>query len=88
MERNYQRAKELLTTNRELLAKVAETLLEREVLDAEEVKMVIDGVPLKDRLSSPQEASTEKEAQSEGERKPSLTPPILPNPKSVPQSER
>jgi cell division protease FtsH len=87
VERNYQIAKELLTTNRKLLEQVAETLLEREVLDAEEVKMVIEGVPLKDRSSLPREESTGKETKPEGEeRKPSLTPPILPNPKSVPQS--
>jgi cell division protease FtsH len=87
VERNYQRARELLTTNRSLLERVAKTLLEREVLGSEEVKMVIDGTPLKERVLAPREEAIEKEPEPKGEeRKPSLTPPILPNPKSVPQS--
>jgi cell division protease FtsH len=86
VERNYQRAKEILTTNRPLLQNVAETLLEREVLDAEEVKMVIDGVPLKDRTPTPEEANASGEEPKGEEKKTPLTPPMLPNPKSVPQS--
>jgi cell division protease FtsH len=86
VERNYQRAKAILTTNRPLLENVAETLLEREVLDAEEVKMVIDGVPLKERTPTPDEAKTSGEEPKGEEKKAPLTPPMLPNPKSVPQS--
>ena len=86
VERNYKQATELLTTNRHLLKRVAETLLEREVLDAEDVKMVIQGIPLKERIS-PREPTPETKPESEGEdRKATLTPPILPNPKSVPQN--
>ncbi len=85
VERNYKRATDLLTTNRPLLERIAETLLEREVLDAEEVKMTIDGVPLKERTPS-RESTTEKKPETKGEERPSLTPPILPNPKSVPQN--
>jgi cell division protease FtsH len=86
VERNYQRAKAILTTNRPLLENVAETLLEREVLDAEEVKMVIDGVPLKERTPTPEEAKASGEEPEGEEKKAPLTPPMLPNPKSVPQS--
>jgi cell division protease FtsH len=85
VERNYKRATDLLTTNRPLLERIAETLLEREVLDAEEVKMTIDGVPLKER-TPPRESTTETKPEIKGEERPSLTPPILPNPKSVPQN--
>jgi len=42
----YQRAHDILTTNREALARIAEALLEREVLDASEVRLLIDGKPL------------------------------------------
>ncbi len=42
----YQRAKDILKTNRELLVKIAETLLQREVLDANEIRMIIEGKPL------------------------------------------
>jgi len=86
VERNYQRAKAIITTNRPLLEKVAETLLEREVLDAEEVKMIIDGVPLKDRTLTRKEAQASGEGPKSEEEKAPLTPPMLPNPKSVPQS--
>ncbi len=85
-ERNYQRAKELITNNRDLLQRVAETLLEREVLDAEEVKMVLEGIPLKERKPPPTETTPEKKPETKGEKKAPLTPPILPEPKIIPQS--
>jgi len=76
------------------LERVATTLLEREVLDAEEVRMVIEGVPLKEREPAypertPEkkaESKGEKKAESKGEKKASLTTPILPEPKTIPQS--
>jgi cell division protease FtsH len=42
----YERAKVILTTHREVLIRIAEALLEREVLDAIEVKLLIEGKPL------------------------------------------
>jgi cell division protease FtsH len=42
----YQCAHDVLTTNREALVRISEALLEREVLDAAEVKMLIEGKPL------------------------------------------
>ena len=42
----YQRAKDILNTNREVLVRIAEALLVRESLDANEVKLLIDGKPL------------------------------------------
>ena len=86
VERNYQRAKDLLTTNRHLLERIAKSLLEREVLDAEEVKMVMEGIPLKERVPASSETTPEKKAESKGEKKAPLTPTILPEPKSIPQS--
>ena len=85
-ERNYQRAKDLLTTHRDLLQRVAETLLEREVLDAEDVKMVLEGIPLKERVPAPTLATPERKPETKGAKKAPLTPPILPAPKSIPQS--
>jgi cell division protease FtsH len=46
----YQRANQVLTENREALVRIAENLLEREVLDATEVKMLIEGKPLPERI--------------------------------------
>jgi cell division protease FtsH len=45
----YQKAKDILTTDRDVLARIAVNLLEREVLDASEVKMLIEGKPLPER---------------------------------------
>ena len=42
----YERAKEILTTHREALVRIAEALLVREVLDASEVNLLIEGKPL------------------------------------------
>ena len=46
---SYQRAKDILTQNRDVLIRIAEALLERESLDASEVKLLIDGKPLPER---------------------------------------
>jgi cell division protease FtsH len=42
----YNTAKQVLSTNQELLVKIAHALIEREVLDANEIKMIIDGKEL------------------------------------------
>jgi cell division protease FtsH len=42
----YARAKSVLTANREALLRISEALLEREVLDASEVKLLIENKPL------------------------------------------
>ena len=45
----YQRARDTLTSNRESLMRIAEALLVREVLDASEVKLLIEGKALPER---------------------------------------
>ncbi|MGO9268717.1 MAG: cell division protein FtsH, partial [Terriglobia bacterium] len=45
----YQRAKDILTQHRELTVRIAEALLERESLDAAEVKLLIEDKPLPER---------------------------------------
>ena len=42
----YDTAKKILSQNREVLTKIAQALIEREVLDAVEIKMLIDGQEL------------------------------------------
>jgi len=90
VHQNYERAKIILTKNRKILDRVADALLEREVLDAEEVKMLIDGLPLKEREPRADAVSDRKDEpeakEADKERKAPLTPPILQNPGSVPQS--
>ncbi len=49
----YDNAKNILKTNRETLERIAQALLEREVLDANEVKMLIEGTPLPEKPRTP-----------------------------------
>jgi len=42
----YEKARQLISENREALVRIAEALLEREVIDAHEVKLLIEGRPL------------------------------------------
>ena len=42
----YEKAKTVLTENRDTLEKIAKALIEREVLDASEIKMLVDGQEL------------------------------------------
>jgi cell division protease FtsH len=46
----YENAKKLILENRDILERIALALLEREVLDAAELKLIIDGQPLPARV--------------------------------------
>ena len=80
----YERAKTILRENREALIRIAEALLERESLDAAEIKMLIAGQPLEDRRSSKAEPKNEKPtpAPSKGVVRPA--PSISPHEKPSP----
>jgi len=60
---NYQRAHQLLSENKQTLVSIAEALLAREVLDAEQVKRLAAGLPLED----PQPVAARPAAPEEGE---------------------
>jgi cell division protease FtsH len=49
----YEKAKNLLVSNRETLESIAQALLEREVLDANEVKLLMEGKPLPEKPRTP-----------------------------------
>ena len=49
----YANAKNILDNNRDKLERIAQALLEREVLDANEVKMLIEGTPLPEKPQTP-----------------------------------
>ncbi len=49
----YENAKRLLSKNRETLERIAQALLEREVIDANEVKMLMEGKPLPEKPRTP-----------------------------------
>ena len=56
----YERAKAILNENREALIRIAEALLERESLDAAEIKLLIAGQPLEERRARQGRTETEK----------------------------
>ena len=49
--RNYERARELLETNKRALTRIAEELLVREVLDAKQVNRIAKGLPLENPVA-------------------------------------
>ncbi len=49
----YEKAKNIQNTHRDVLERIAQSLLEREVLDANEVKLLIEGKPLPDKPRTP-----------------------------------
>ncbi|WP_114312807.1 ATP-dependent zinc metalloprotease FtsH [Thermus caldifontis] len=55
IEEQYGRVKNLLQEKREILERVAETLLERETLTGEEFQKVVEGLPLEEDEGTPQE---------------------------------
>ena len=78
----YERAKEILTENKEALTRIAEALLERETLDSTDVQMLIDGKPLKEKPApAPQKDEDEKgeKAPTPAPGKDEVVPPIPPH---------
>src|ERR1700685_4124220 len=49
----YDKAKALLGNNRDVLERIAQALLEREVIDANEVKLLMEGKPLPEKPRTP-----------------------------------
>ena len=74
----YQHARKILEENRDTLIRIAETLLEREVLDADEVRMVIQNLPLEEKADPlSREDSGPPEAENPRGKK-SVSPPVAP----------
>jgi cell division protease FtsH len=72
VEAGYQRARSIIEEKREAMVRVAEALLEREVLDANEVRALIEGLPLPaPKLATPPASGpdgTKEAARQEGQR--------------------
>jgi cell division protease FtsH len=80
----YERAQRILAERRELLVKVAEALLEHEVLDAVQLGQLIAGQPMdvRERRAMPAAEPPAREARAtEGERAGGMLPPPLAAPK-------
>jgi cell division protease FtsH len=82
---NYTRAQEVLTAHKDKLINIADALLTREVLDAEQVRRLASGLSLDEpRSSAPATASAPEEEESRRRQKESR--PIVPAiPKPLPQ---
>ena len=65
IEQEHKRAKDLLTERRDALDRLAHALLERETLDQEEIRAVVDGreLPQRERVVIPTWSDRAKEAQ-------------------------
>ncbi|MBZ5703090.1 MAG: ATP-dependent zinc metalloprotease FtsH [Acidobacteriia bacterium] len=49
----YEKARNILSANRDTLERIAQALLEREVIDAAEVKLIMEGKPLPEKPRTP-----------------------------------
>jgi len=77
---NYVRARKVIETHREALNRIADALLVREVLDAEQVRRIVAGEPLEDQKIA---AASSTPAPDDGSKRhtkerPSIVPPIPP----------
>jgi cell division protease FtsH len=79
----YERAQRTLTENRAVLDRVAEALLEHEVLDAEQLKALVEGRPIEVRVRTPATPPPPREGkiEHEGGRAGGILPPPMPAPK-------
>jgi cell division protease FtsH len=78
----YERATRLLTENRPTLVRLAEALLEHEVLDAPQLKQLMAGEPLEVKASPPAAAAPAREVRAdEGGRPAAILPPPVPDPR-------
>jgi cell division protease FtsH len=81
----YDRAQKILTDNRPVLIRVAEALLEHEVLDAQQLQQILAGEPLAARVPRPAPAPAPVPAREgkvdDGERAGGILPPPMVAPK-------
>src|SRR5437879_4365723 len=63
VSRGYDRAKKVIDDKSDALVRVAEALLEREVLDGAEVRQIIEGIPLPPRAAVSKPKDSEDHSQ-------------------------
>jgi cell division protease FtsH len=76
---NYERAKEMLEQHRPALDRIAEQLLAREVLDADQVRRIVAGQPLEDaKPAASPVAAVEDASRKTAKERPAIVPPLPP----------
>ena len=75
---NYVKAKQLIETRRDALDRIADALLVREVLDAEQVRRIVAGEPLEDAKVAASTPAAEDGSKRPAKERPSIVPPIPP----------
>ena len=83
--RNYDRAREVLKTHKRELTRIAEELLIREVLNADQVKQLAKGLPLEDPVVAEAPASPADGETDHPEERPTIVSPVPSLDKAVPQ---
>ena len=79
----YERAKKILSDNKEAMDRLTQALLERETLDSVQIRRVVAGLPLDDDNGAPVSSDgsgTTQKPDEEGALKPFKTPILPPNP--------
>jgi cell division protease FtsH len=83
---NYAKAREIIEQNREIVARIAEALLERETLDAAEINALAEGRDLPERVEQEKKPSDKRTPDSEpGDRGEQVVHPApgTPNPEKI-----
>ncbi len=75
---NYTRARLLIEAHRTALTQIADALLAREVLDAEQVRRIVAGLPLEDPKVAASVPPSEDGTKRATKERPSIVPPIPP----------
>ncbi len=75
---NYAKAKQLIETHRGALDRIADALLVREVLDAEQVRRIVAGEPLEDVKVTSSTPTADDGSKRPAKERPSIVPPIPP----------
>ena len=80
----YTRAAKTLSERRDALVRIAEALLEHEVLDAEQLTQIVEGRPMDIRIPRPATPApaAAREGKVDGERAGGIFPPMAPKPTS------
>ncbi|HEX5069629.1 MAG TPA: ATP-dependent zinc metalloprotease FtsH [Vicinamibacterales bacterium] len=73
---NYERARALLTEHKAALVKIADELLLREVLDADQVRRLAKGLAIEDPVPASSTPATPETPRREEKERPGLVPPL------------